>query len=82
MWLSCTVLLYMFNITPLERRIWIVEEGEELGKEVNSAHVTGLNVTENQQDSKTEKTAVYYRDLEPEAWEGNKSASKESSRRK
>ena len=41
----------MLNIMPLE-------EGEELGKEANSTHVTGLNMTENQQDSKTEKTAV------------------------
>ena len=29
-----------------------------LGKEVNSTHIAGLNVTENQQDDKTEKTAV------------------------
>ena len=33
-------------------------EGEVLGKEANSAHIAVLNVTENQQDSKTEKTAV------------------------
>ena len=50
--------------------------------EANSAHVASLNVTDNQQDSKIEKKAVYYRDLELEAWEGNKNASKESSRRK
>ena len=31
---------------------------EELRKEANSLHVAGLNVTENQQDSQTEKTAV------------------------
>ena len=42
-----------------------IEEGEELGKEVNSAHVAGLNVTENQQDredsgrrTSTERTNV------------------------
>ena len=33
-------------------------EGEVLGKEANSVHIAGLNVTKNQQDSKTEKTAV------------------------
>ena len=43
----------MLNIMPLERRTWIrVEEGPgvELGNDANSTHVTGLNMTENQQD--------------------------------
>ena len=44
-------MLRMLNITPLE-------EGEELGKEANSAHIAGLNVPENQQDSKIEKTVI------------------------
>ena len=33
-------------------------EGEALGKEANNACIAGLNVIENQQDGKTEKTAV------------------------
>ena len=37
-------LLCILNITPLE------QEGEEIKKEVNSAHVAGLNTTVNQQD--------------------------------
>ena len=35
----------MLNIMLLERRTWI-EEGADLRKEANSAHVAGLNVTE------------------------------------
>ena len=75
-WLSCTVLLRMLNIMQLEQQTCI-EEGEELGKEANSAHVAGLNVTENQQDREDSG-----RNLESERWKGNKSAGKESSRRK
>ena len=73
----------------------------KLRKEANSVHIAGLNVTENQQDSKIEKTAVgtwsqrvrkVIRAQARRAQEGseqrarrfggNKSASKESSRRK
>ena len=43
MWLSCTVLLRMLNVTPLEQQ----HEGEELGKEANNTRVAGLNVTVN-----------------------------------
>ena len=71
-WLSCTTLLHMFNIMPLE------QGREELGKEANSTHVTGLDV---HKTSKTEKT-VAHSDLELERWKGNKSESKESSRKK
>ena len=39
----------MLDIRSLERQTWI-QEGEELGKEANNAHVAGLNVTENQQN--------------------------------
>ena len=52
-------------------------EGEVFGKEVNSAHIAGLNVTENQQDGKID-IEDSGRDLEAEGWEGSKSASKES----
>ena len=48
-----------------------------MGKEANSAHVAGLNVTENQQDRKDSG-----RDLKLERWKSNKSESKESLRRK
>ena len=40
-------------------------EGEELGKEAENAHVAGLNVTENQQDSGKEREDNG-RALEPE----------------
>ena len=43
MWLSCTVLLRMLNVMPLERQT----RGRAC--KVN-AHVVGLNATENQQD--------------------------------
>ena len=61
-------LLRMLNITPL---------GEALGKEANSAHIAGLDVTENQQDRRQDREDSG-RDLEAEGREGNKSASKES----
>ena len=56
-------LLRMLNKMPLERQAWI-EEGEELGKEVNSVHV-GLNVTESKQDGEDSS-----RDLKPGRWKG------------
>ena len=49
---------------------------EVLGREMNSMHIAGLNVTENQQDSKIEKTAVGTwrqsngRVLKPQPWKG------------
>ena len=49
----------MLNIMSLERQSW-TEQGEELGKEANNAHV-GLNVTESEQN-RDDST----RDLEPE----------------
>ena len=33
-------------------------EGEAFGKEANSVHIAGLDMTENQPDGKTEKTVV------------------------
>ena len=42
-----------------------MEEGEELGKEGNNAHIVGLNVTENQQDREDSS-----RDLKPEHQKG------------
>ena len=42
-----------------------MEEGEELGKEGNNAHITDLNVTENQQDREDSS-----RDLKPERQKG------------
>ena len=51
-------------------------EGEAFVKEANSVHIASLNVTENQQDGKTDSEDSG-RDLEAEDREGTKSTSKE-----
>ena len=48
-WLSCTVLLRMLNVTPLERQTRGRKDREGI-PEANDAYVAGLNVIENQQD--------------------------------
>ena len=50
--------LYCFVAHAQHNTSRTIEEGEALGKKANSVHIAGLNVTENQQDSKTEKTVV------------------------
>ena len=70
-WLSCFVAHAQHNTART------IDEGEELGKGGNITHVASLNVTENQQDREDSS-----RDLKPEHWKDNKSASKESSRRR
>ena len=48
-WLSCTVLLRMLNITPLEGQN--LREKSSGRKRTTRTHVAGLNVIENQQNS-------------------------------
>ena len=73
---SCTILLRMLNVMPLEQHV-----GEELRKEVNSAHIASLNMTEkNQQDR--EDSSTQGPGARATERKGNKSASKESSRKK
>ena len=61
-WSLCTVSLRVLNIANTSRTI----EGEELGKEANSAHIAGLNMTETWQDGEDSS-----RDMETEGREGS-----------
>ena len=68
-WLSCTALLHMLNIMPLERQ----HEEKSSGRK-QTTRVAGLNMTENQQDredsgKESEQERQWQGALEPRASE-------------